>query len=87
MTKDEKNNNENEFILEHKYNPKFELLNEEEINNVLEKFNIKLIDLPKMSLNDPISKLFEAKVNDVFKIVRNSQTCGESVFYRVVINE
>ncbi|MBN1923967.1 MAG: DNA-directed RNA polymerase subunit H [Nanoarchaeota archaeon] len=76
----------NEQILEHSYNPKFEILKPEEVKALLERFNAKIIQLPKININDPICKLMSAKVNDVFKITRKSYTSEDSVFYRVVVD-
>ena len=77
-----------DFILSHSYNPKFELLNQEDIAKLLVDLKISSgLELPKISVNDPVSKLFHAKANDVFKITRKSYTAGESIFYRVVIDE
>jgi len=88
LTEEETNQNENEYILKHSYNPEFRIINEEEIKDVLEKFNIKkLIQLPRMSIKDPVCKLFNAKVGDIFEITRKSYTSGKSIFYRVVVNE
>jgi DNA-directed RNA polymerase subunit H len=77
-----------DFILTHNYNPKFELISSDEIPKLFEELKISSgIALPKINLNDPVSKLFKAKVNDVFKITRKSYTAGESIFYRVVLDE
>ena len=89
LTQEEKKEKEKEnsdHILEHKYNPKYELLSEEQIKDLLEGLNITLNNLPKILVNDPICKLFNAKYNDVFKITRQSYTAGEIIFYRVVID-
>ncbi len=82
----EKKAENNEYILSHRYNPKFELLSKEEVEELLKRYNVTLLQLPKIKASDPVCKLFKAKPNDVFKITRKSPTAGESVFYRVVIN-
>jgi DNA-directed RNA polymerase subunit H len=85
---DEKKELKEDFILTHNYNPKFELLSADEIPKLFEELKISSgLELPKMNVNDPVSKLFKAKGNDIFKITRKSYTAGESVFYRVVIDE
>jgi len=77
-----------EVVLSHNYNPKFELLGENEVSKLFNDLNIKSsLELPKMTVNDPIAKLFKAKPNDILKITRKSYTAGESIFYRVIIDE
>jgi DNA-directed RNA polymerase subunit H len=85
---EEKKELKEDYILTHNYNPKFELLNTDEIPKLFEELKISSgLELPKINVNDPVSKLFKAKANDIFKITRKSYTAGESVFYRVVIDE
>ncbi|PIU63575.1 hypothetical protein COS83_00315 [archaeon CG07_land_8_20_14_0_80_38_8] len=86
LTEKVDNDKDNKHILIHEYNPEFELLSEEEAKKVLEGLNLNYYQLPKISVNDPVSKLFKAKQNDVFRIKRKSYTAGESIFYRVVVN-
>lgn len=77
-----------DYILKHKYNPEFTLLSEDEVEKLFSDLNLKsFLDLPKISINDPVCQLFNPKINDVFKIKRKSYTSGESIFYRVVIDE
>ncbi|MDD4353706.1 MAG: DNA-directed RNA polymerase subunit RpoH/Rpb5 C-terminal domain-containing protein [Candidatus Nanoarchaeia archaeon] len=85
---EEKKEIKEDYILTHIYNPKFELLSADEIPKLFEDLKISSgLELPKINVNDPVSKLFKAKANDVFKITRKSYTAGESIFYRVVIDE
>jgi DNA-directed RNA polymerase subunit H len=72
-------------ILAHSYNPKFEIIEPENIEKVLEGFGITRFQLPKILQTDPVVKILEAKLNDVIKITRKSHTAGESIFYRVVV--
>jgi DNA-directed RNA polymerase subunit H (RpoH/RPB5) len=53
----------------------------------LEELNISRGQLPKILKNDPMVQKIKAKVGDIIKITRNSKTAGESVYYRVVVNE
>lgn len=85
---EEKKDSGEEMVLSHNYNPKFELLGENEASKLLDDLNINSsLELPKMAVNDPIAKLFKAKPNDILKITRKSYTAGESIFYRVIIDE
>ncbi len=74
-------------ILEHELVPKHRILSEEEKQKLLEKYNISLKNLPKISIKDPVVKLLnDAKVGDVIEITRKSPTAGTTKYYRVIIN-
>jgi len=72
-------------ITKHVLVPKHIKLNQEEINELLQKYNVSLRQLPRISVKDPMSKLLEAKIGDVIKIIRKSQTASQSEFFRVVV--
>ena len=72
-------------ITKHVLVPKHIKLNQEEINELLQKYNVSLRQLPRISVKDPMSKLLEAKIGDVIKIIRKSPTASQSEFYRVVV--
>lgn len=65
--------------------PKHEIINEEEKKELLKIYGIKENQLPKILVNDPISRHYDAKKGDIFKITRISETGGEYISYRVVI--
>lgn len=67
----------------HILQPKHTILKQEEINKLLEKFNISLTQLPKIKLDDPALPK-GANVGDVIKIERKEES-ETSVYYRVVI--
>lgn len=74
-------------ITNHKLVPKHELLTKSQVINLKLSMNLKTIyQLPSIQKDDAISKYFNAKVGDVFKIYRNSKTTLEHICYRVVIN-
>ncbi len=73
-------------ILKHKYVPKYSILEEEEIQELLLKYNISPKQLPKMLSNDPIAKLLGVKPGSILKILRRSPTTNESVTYRVIVH-
>lgn len=73
-------------ITKHVLVPKHIKLNQEEINELLQKYNVSLRQLPKISVKDPMSKLLEAKIGDVIKIIRKSPTAAQSDFFRVVVD-
>ncbi|MEK6807622.1 MAG: DNA-directed RNA polymerase subunit H [Nanoarchaeota archaeon] len=71
-------------ITQHALVPKFSKLSEEETKQVLNNFNISLLQLPTMSASDVMSKAVDAKPNDIIKIVRVSKL-GKSPYFRRVI--
>jgi len=72
-------------VLNHEMVPRHEVLTPQERKEVLERFNINKEQLPKTLDSDPVVKEIAAKVGDVMRIIRKSQTAGESVYYRVVV--
>jgi len=74
-------------ILNHELVPEHIILKENEIKEVLEKFNIKPENLPKILLSDPAVKAINAKEGGILKIVRKSKTAGISIYYRIVIKK
>ena len=72
-------------VTQHIHVPKHSKLNEKEKQALLEKYNISLKELPKISKKDPAIKDLNVKVRDVIKIIRKSPTAGVSVFYRGVV--
>jgi DNA-directed RNA polymerase subunit H len=73
-------------VQKHTLVPKHELLGEEEVQALLEKYNLSLTQLPRIFLSDPAIQHLEPEVSQVMKITRNSPTLGQSTYYRVVVN-
>ena len=71
-------------ILDHIDSPKYELLNDNEIKEVLESYIIKKRDIPKILTSDPIVDYFNLKRGDIIRIIRPSEQSGKSVAYRIV---
>lgn len=71
-------------ILKHSLVPKQIILKEEEIEQIMKKFNIAKEQLPKILTNDAVVKALGAKIGDVIKIERPSFTAGSTVYYRIV---
>ena len=63
--------------------PKHELLNVTDRDELLQRFDIR--NLKKIFDIDMMSRYYNAKVNDVFRITRYNNTSGHGVDYRVVI--
>jgi len=73
-------------IRKHILVPEHSKLTEKEIQELLEKYNITLNELPKILSIDPAIEKLNTKQGDVIKITRDSPTAGISIYYRVVIN-
>jgi DNA-directed RNA polymerase subunit H len=72
-------------VLEHELVPKHEILSKKDADKLLEEFGIKSTQLPKIRVDDPVTKALKAKKKDIIKITRDSATAGEAVYYRIVI--
>jgi DNA-directed RNA polymerase subunit H len=71
-------------IFKHKLVPKHEILPPEEAKKLLEKYRVKLYQLPVIKASDIIAIAIGAKPGDVLKITRNSVTAGKYSSYRYV---
>ena len=75
-------------VLLHELVPKHYLLTKEEVQKLLDQYQITLSDLPQMVDKDPVAIAIGAKEGDVIKIVRDSHTTVKSVdYYRYVKKE
>jgi DNA-directed RNA polymerase subunit H len=72
-------------LVSHVAVPKHEVLSEEETKIFLQDYILKKRQLPEMFISDPVSKYFNAKVGQVFRIIRPSEVSAESIYYRIVI--
>jgi len=70
-------------ITHHRLVPPHKRITKEEVDALLKKYNISLLQLPVILLNDPIVKVLGAKPGDVIQIKR-SGTLGEYAYYRRV---
>jgi len=73
-------------ILNHIWQPKVSILKKAEIEELKQTYNIKaLSQLPEISRYDPLALAIALRPNDVVKLIRNSQTALETIYYRVCI--
>jgi DNA-directed RNA polymerase subunit H len=72
-------------IFEHKLVPKHEILTQEEREKVLAEYRVKPYQLPQIKASDPAVKAIGAKPGDILRITRKSQTAGEHIAYRYVV--
>ncbi len=73
-------------ITRHELVPKHVIMSKEEVADLLARFEIKLVKLPRISIDDPVIQMLGGKVNDVVRIVRKSETSVDSSdYYRFVV--
>lgn len=73
-------------IIEHELQPKFILLSKEEKKKKMEEYNLKQGNLQKILKTDAIARYYNAKIGDIFRIIRPSFYSGEGYSYRIVID-
>ena len=71
-------------IFKHKLVPKHEILPTEEAKELLDKYRVKLYQLPVIKASDIVAIAVGAKPGDVLKITRDSATAGKYISYRYV---
>ena len=71
-------------VSQHKMVPEHRLLDQDRIEEVLEEYNVKKTNLPKIKRTDPALP-DEADTGDVIEIVRDSRTTDQAVVYRLVV--
>lgn len=72
-------------VTDHEAVPEHRKLDEEETEEVLEKYDTSKEGLPKIERTDAALKQMDVEVGDVIEIIRESPTAGETVYYRHVI--
>jgi len=72
-------------IIDHILVPQHILLSNDEAKYVLEKYNAKKKDMPKIYSTDPIARYYDMKPGNICRIIRPSETAGFSPSYRLVI--
>ena len=71
-------------ITNHQLQPTFTLLTEKEKQELLQKYNIKIQNLPKMSIQDPICKYYKYPKHSIVKIIRKNKESISTEFYRYI---
>lgn len=72
-------------ITNHIYQPKHEILPKDKAEEILKKYNAKPSQLPYVMISDKALEDLDVRPGDIIKITRKSQTAGESVYYRYVV--
>ncbi|GAB7013915.1 DNA-directed RNA polymerase subunit H [Halolamina pelagica] len=71
-------------VSQHELVPEHTLLDEPEVEEVLEEYQVKKTNLPKIKRRDPALPK-EAEPGDVVRIERDSRTTDTAVVYRLVV--
>jgi DNA-directed RNA polymerase subunit H len=72
-------------VFMHELVPEHRILSEEEKEELLRKYRIRLSQLPQILASDPAAVELEAKPGDVIEIKRKSPTAGVYYYYRLVV--
>jgi len=72
-------------VTDHFLVPKHELLTPDESRDVLHRYSASPNQFPFISSTDAVAKSIGAKAGDFIRITRKSETAGETVYYRFVV--
>ena len=72
-------------LIDHIYVPRHEILSNDESQQIIEAYNTRKRDMPKILTNDPISRYYNMQPGQICRILRPSETSGYVPYYRLVI--
>lgn len=72
-------------ITDHHLVPKHELVTPDESAEILKRYNASPHEFPFFLSTDAAAKSIGAKPGDFVKVTRSSETAGETVYYRYVV--
>jgi len=72
-------------IMEHELVPQHIVMNELEKQALLKRYRVKESQLPKIQINDPVSRHYGLSRGQVLKIIRTSETAGKYITYRIAV--
>lgn len=73
-------------VRDHEAVPKHEKMDEDEVEEVLDKFDTEKDKLPKIERTDAALKQMDVEEGDVIHIERESPTAGKTDYYRLVVD-
>ena len=75
-------------VSDHELVPDHTVLDGDDVEDVLEEYNVEKTDLPKIKRTDPAMRDLEADVatGDVVRVTRDSRTADQAVVYRLVVD-
>lgn len=71
-------------VSQHTLVPEHTVMDEDTLDGVLDEYDIKRTDLPKITRSDPALPE-DAEIGDVIRIVRDSRTTDQATVYRLVV--
>lgn len=74
-------------LVESIYVPKHKLLSQEEADKLIKEYGLQKKELPRIFVTDPVSRYYNAKLGQIFRIIRPSETSGIVHYYRIVVKE
>ena len=72
-------------LIDHELQPVFQVLNEENKKKYYESYDTKNSQMSNILTTDVISRYYNVKPGDIFRIIRPSNTSGMSFHYRLVV--
>ena len=73
-------------VRDHEAVPTHEKMDEDEVEEVLEKFDTETDKLPKIERTDAALKQMDVEEGDVIRIERESPTAGKTTYYIIVVD-
>jgi DNA-directed RNA polymerase subunit H len=72
-------------VTDHVLVPKHEIMSQEEKKQVVAQYNATEEQFPFLFSTDPVVREIGAKPGDMVRIIRVSDTAGETTYYRFVV--
>ena len=72
-------------ITKHRLVPQHSKMSEAEKEKLFSTYNISTREIPKILVTDPVLSKLTVKAGDIIKIERVSNTAGNALYYRIVV--